>query len=261
MFMSIFSFGNKLTLIVSILPAILLWRYVNKLDKHKEPTKFLVKLFFGGVISIVITLVISFAISIFFADFFDYEVGLNLQGFLYSFLGIGLVEETSKFLMMYAFSWKNKNLDETYDIVLYTMIVALGFATAENICYSLTGGFLTSVFRFFTAVPGHVINGAFMGYFLYLYRINKKSKYNLLLAILVPALLHGIYDFIVFTADSILGYVIFGVFVIAEFIIAKKMVKNMAKNSKFLELPKVYCTNCGTPITTRYCQNCGKERY
>ena len=251
---------NRLIFVIAVLPTILLWAYINKLDKHKEPPKFLLKLFFSGFLSIIITIVISVIISLFFGEFFEYEVGLNLNGFLYSFLGIGLVEETSKFLMMYAFSWKSKNLDETYDIILYTMIVALGFATAENILYSFQGGLLTAIIRFFTAVPGHVIDGAFMGYFLCSYRINSKKKYNLLLAILVPALLHGTYDFIAFTTETIIGIIIFGIFVITEFIIAKKMVKKMAENSKYLELPMIYCSNCGNRINSRYCPNCGKER-
>lgn len=244
---------------LALLPSVLLWNYVNKLDKHKEPKSFLFKLFFSGFLSIIITMVISFIISIFFTNFFDYEVEFSISGFLYVVLGIGLVEEFSKFIMMYTFSWNSKYLDESYDILLYSMIVALGFATAENILYSLEGGILTAILRFFTAVPGHVIDGAFMGYFLYLYKTTK-NKGNLFLAIIVPSLLHGIYDFIAFTSETILGIIVFGIFVIAEFIIAKKLIKKMAANSKFLELPLIYCTNCGSRINTKYCPNCGKER-
>jgi len=251
---------DRLILGIAILPTILLWKYVNKLDKHKEPTNFLVKLFFGGILSLIVTLVISFIISLFIPDFFEYEVSLSLSGFLYSFLGIGLVEEFSKFIMMYSFSWNNKNLDETYDVILYTMIVALGFATGENLLYSIEGGVTTAIVRFFTAVPGHVVDGAFMGYFLCLYRINPKRKEYLILAIFLPALLHGVYDFIAFTSETIIGVIVFIAFVITEFIIAKRLIKSMAKNSRYLEFPKISCSNCGQIINTRYCPNCGKER-
>ena len=247
-------------ILLAVLPALILWKYINGLDKHKEPIGVLRKLFFGGFLSIIITLVISLVLSLIFTDFFEYEPDFSITGFLYTILGVGLVEELSKFLMMYAFGWHEKELDETYDVILYSMIVALGFATAENIMYALDGGFTTTFFRIFTAVPGHVIDGAFMGYFLYLYRIKPKEKINLILAIAVPTLAHGLYDFIVFTAESILDVAIFVAYVVTEFIIAKKLVKKMAAESKFLPLPTIYCSNCGTQINTRFCHNCGKER-
>ena len=245
---------------LAILPAILLFMYINNLDKHKEPVGVLRKLFSGGILSVLITLVISLMLSLVFTDFFDYEPTFSLTGFLYVFLGIGLVEELSKFLMLYVFGWHDKELDETYDVVLYCMVVALGFATAENIMYSLDGGFKTSLFRFFTAVPGHVIDAAFMGYFLYLYRMQPKKKKYLILAILVPSLAHGIYDFIVYTGTTSFDIIIFVIYVIFEFVIAKKLVNKMAKGSRVLPLQKTYCSNCGTSINTRFCPNCGKER-
>ena len=246
--------------LLAILPTVILWKYINGLDKHKEPNGVLTKLFFGGVLAIIITTVISILLSFIFTDFFEYEVEFTITGFLYSILGIGLVEEISKFLMTYAFGWHEKNLDETYDVILYSMIVALGFATAENIMYSLNGGFAASFFRIFTAVPGHVIDGAFMGYFLYLYRINSKNKINLFLAIAVPSLTHGIYDFIVFTGENVLHVAIFVVYVIVEFVVAQKLVKKMAKKSQILPLPTICCPNCGCQMNTRFCINCGKER-
>ena len=251
---------DRLVLIIAILPTILLWLYINKLDKHKEPKKFLLKLFFGGILSLILTLVISLLLSLIYTDFFTYKTTFDLTGFLYCFLGIGLVEETSKFIMLYLMSWKNKNFDETYDIVLYAMIVALGFATTENILYSLQNGLLTAILRFFTAVPCHVVNGAFMGYFLCLYRLNSEDKKNLFLAIFVPSLLHGIYDFLGFTTKTTYDLIYLGIFIIVVFVIAARLIRKMAKNSKSLPLFTINCENCGNPIDTRYCPHCGKER-
>lgn len=246
--------------IMAILPTVIIWKYINDLDRHKEPAYVLRKLFFGGFLSIISTVVISYILSLIFTDFFDYNPDFSLIGLLYCVLGIGLVEEFSKFLMMYAFGWNEKNLDETYDIILYSMIVALGFATAENIVYSLDGGFKTSFFRIFTAVPGHVIDGAFMGYFLYLYRSKPNDKKNLFFAILVPSLAHGIYDFIVYTGETLFSIIIFSIYVIIEFVIATDLVKKMARGNRFFPLQTVYCSNCGSKINTKYCPNCGKER-
>jgi len=249
-----------LVIFLSVLPIILLWKYINNLDPRKEPKNILLKLFLGGFLAIIITLVISYLLSFIFDDFFEYEVSKGLVGFLYTVLGIGLVEEFSKFLMLYVFGWNDKNLDETYDIILYPMIVSLGFAATENIMYSLDGGIATSIFRIFTAVPGHVFDGAFMGYFLYLYRMNSNKKNNLILAVLAPSLIHGIYDYIAFTAENVFDILVFIIFVVAEFIVAKKLIKNMAKNSIIFSFSEIFCSNCGTKIKTRFCPNCGKER-
>ena len=163
---------------ITILPTILLWLYINKLDKRKEPQNVLIKLFTAGVLSAILTLIISLIICFILPWFMDYEVKLSINGFLYVFFGIGLIEEISKFLMFYLIGYKDENLDETYDIVLYCMLVALGFATFENILYSLEGTLSTAILRLFTAVPGHVIDGSFMGYFVCKMITTKKKKEN-----------------------------------------------------------------------------------
>ncbi|MBQ4633772.1 MAG: PrsW family intramembrane metalloprotease [Bacilli bacterium] len=244
---------------ITILPTILLWIYINKLDKRKEPREVLIKMFTAGVLSAVVTLIITLLVCFIFPWFMEYEVKLSINGFLYVFLGIGLIEEASKFLMMYLFGWKEENLDETYDIVLYCMLVALGFATLENILYSLDGTLSTAIMRLFTAVPGHVIDGAFMGYFVYKMKTTNRNIQNLALAIMVPALTHTIYDFIALTATNFIGIFIFIIFVILEFIIAIKLVKNISKNSKSLAENVSFCTNCGSLVNTNFCTNCGNR--
>lgn len=244
---------------ITILPTILLWKYINKLDKAKEPQKVLVKLFTGGVLSALITVAISLIICIFIPGFMDYNVGLNISGFLYVFFGIGLIEEFSKLLMMYCFGWKDENFDETYDAVLYCMVVALGFATFENILYSIDGTLLTAIMRLFTAVPGHVIDGAFMGYFIYKVKVSNKKMQNLTLALLVPTLTHTLYDFIALTAIDWAGILLFIGFVILEFVVAIILVKKISKYSRPLVQKATYCTHCSALVNTKYCTNCGNR--
>ena len=55
-------------LFFSILPVLVLALYIYNKDKDKEPIGLLVKLFFGGVGSLFITLIISLFLGLFFPN-------------------------------------------------------------------------------------------------------------------------------------------------------------------------------------------------
>ena len=62
------------------------------------------------------------------------ESSLNtFQLILYVFLGIALIEEFSKWIMLYVLSYNDRNFDELYDMIIYGAFVALGFAFFEII--------------------------------------------------------------------------------------------------------------------------------
>ena len=88
------------------------------------------------------------------------------------------------------------------------MCVALGFALWENIGYVVMYGFGTALVRAITAVPGHACFGVFMGAFYGMarryanYGYERASKNCRRLAVLVPMVLHGIYDFIASSEDA-----------------------------------------------------------
>lgn len=83
-------FGSMLFIAVTLLPTFLLWIYINKYDKNKEPTAVLVKLFFGGVLSAIATIIISGIVEDFIPGFSDYVVNIDVAGFLYVFLVLPL---------------------------------------------------------------------------------------------------------------------------------------------------------------------------
>ena len=81
---------------------------------------------------------------------------------------------------------------------MYGAMVAIGFATLENIQYVSMGGMETAISRMFTAVPMHVSAGVIMGYYTGMAKFSKKPIRYLFLAWLIPALLHGFYDYFLF---------------------------------------------------------------
>ena len=94
-----------------------------------------------------------------------------------------------------------KDFNEPIDGIVYGVTISLGFATLENIyyVYFLSDYFGTTsqslaTLRSFSAIPAHGIFGATMGYFFMKYSFIKKQN-NLALCLIVPILLHGIYNF------------------------------------------------------------------
>jgi RsiW-degrading membrane proteinase PrsW (M82 family) len=85
-----------------------------------------------------------------------------------------------------------------YDGIVYSVFISLGFATFENLAYVLSTGFSTAVIRSLTAVPAHALFAVTMGYYLGIARfanLRYRRKY-IILGLIIPVLLHGIYDFI-----------------------------------------------------------------
>ena len=85
--------------------------------------------------------------------------------------------------------------------------------------------------RAITAVPTHAIFGITMGFYFGLAKFYEKQRQNLKMkALLYPILLHGIYDFILFTGIEWLT-VVFVAFVVFLYISGLKRLKNLSNQS------------------------------
>lgn len=176
---------NFLITIISIVFFLLI---VYFLDEKKEPCFLLIKLFMYGMFAALL----SGFIYLHF-DPLEYVENLMIPKLLYYLFFVALLEETLKWIGVYYFGYKSKFFDEDYDIILYSIIVSLGFACFENIFYVVSGDYVAALLRFLFAIPAHLCYGAWMGYELLLYKKTayKKYKYK---SILIPILFHGIYD-------------------------------------------------------------------
>lgn len=232
---------NLLLIAIAIVPVILILTFVHSKDKNKEPIGLLVGLFFAGVLSCFLVILISLVLSE-VLPFMQLDTSNPnnsfLDIFLYSFVGVALIEETCKFLMTYTFSYRHRAFDEVYDMLVYAIFVALGFACYENIMYVIgSGAISTGILRGLTAVPGHACDGLFMGYYLSLAKIASlnKDKYeeriNIAKSIFIPTVLHGIYDFCCFYGNQYI-IIVFIIFVIAMYIVALRKLNVVAKNNQ-----------------------------
>lgn len=222
-------------LFLAIIPVAIIMTYVYRKDKNKEPGSLLVTLFIMGIISCFMVLAVSDVMSIIF-PFMDkgteHMTFFEVMG--YAFVGVALVEEFCKFFMTYLFSYKNKAYDEVYDGIVYAVFVSLGFAFFENILYVFTNQSVTvGIARGLLAVPGHACDAVFMGYYLSVAKVysqqGKKEleRKNIVLSILAPTILHGIYDFCLFTGQLVF-MILFLIFVVFLYIGSLKKIKQLA---------------------------------
>lgn len=208
-------------LLAAIAPSAALMYYFYMKDKYdREPRRLLVKAFLLGAISVIPILMVEMSLNVFERA----DESLIAAGYT-AFIVAGLVEEAFKFMMFYLLIWRNNEFDEMYDGIVYSVFVSLGFATVENIGYVLSTGFSVALLRSITAVPAHAMFGVAMGYYLGIAKFVRqpyKSRY-FRRGLIVPVILHGIYDFILLSQR----YYIMSVFVIYMIYLWKRGMRNV----------------------------------
>lgn len=222
-----------LSMFVAVLPIILIGLYIYKKDRIKEPLKLLFKLFIIGILSCFPSIGMGILLGLLFPQVSNMNV---IQLFIYIFVTIALVEEFYKWLFLYKFSYFHKEFTSSYDMIVYSVFVALGFAFFENILYVLEYGMKAALVRFVSAVPGHACNGILMGMFLGLAKLKEyNGEFNLakkykLLSLIVPIIVHGIYDFCAYYGST-LFVIIFLLFVIFVDVYCIIKVRYISSNS------------------------------
>ena len=221
-----------LTLLAAI-PAIALMVYIYKKDRiEKEPVGLLIKLAFFGALSVISAMILETVGDMIIGFLFD-ETGM-VYAYLDCFIVVAISEEIGKFFALKLGSWNNKAFNFRFDAVVYAVCTSLGFALIENIVYVWDGGVSTALIRAVTAVPAHAIFGVFMGLFYgkakycQVFGRTLEMKKNLRLAVVVPVLIHGFYDFCL-SVDSVMATLTFYVLLIAMYIVAFKSVKKAAE--------------------------------
>ena len=183
---------ERIKIILAILPIFILALYVYVHDKEKEPTRLLLLSFIFGILISIPTLYVEMVIT----KNLDFLQHSYITSFIYVFIGIALIEEGYKFLVTYTVLYPNKNVNYTFDMIVYCTFVGLGFAFFENLLYLNTISISSLILRGFTAVPIHLSCGIIMGYYLSIVKSEKKDKKkNFIKSIIYPTLIHTIYNY------------------------------------------------------------------
>ncbi|MCK5691631.1 MAG: PrsW family intramembrane metalloprotease, partial [Bacteroidales bacterium] len=214
---------------LSLAPVLIIAVYIYYRDKYeKEPIKLLLfALLAGGLTVIPILFVEQFLAS------FTHNFSGLLSAAWNAFVVAAFSEELFKFIALYLLIWKSREFNEKFDGIVYAVFVSLGFAGVENVLYVMDGGMQTALTRALTAVPAHAIFGITMGYYLGIAHMYKELQGPYLArALLVPILLHGIYDFILMVEVGWL-LLLFIPYVIALYIMGIKKIKEHSDTSIF----------------------------
>jgi len=220
-----------LNYLIAVIPTILILGYIHARDiPNREPPAILMKMF---VLGMVITLPASVLENIWPVQAGD---GSPLELLLFSLLNIALIEEGLKFLVFMLYIWKDlRNFDEIYDGIVYAAFISLGFATLENIFYVSAYGQGTGLVRAFTAVPLHAVCSVYMGAFLGRARFTPGPLlriFRMTAGFVVPVLIHGIYNYLLFLESGWISLVVFPGLVLLYYILGIRKIRESAELSQ-----------------------------
>ena len=150
---------------------------------------------------------------------------------VFSYGIVALSEEGSKFITLRFIPYRRKSFDDPFDGIIYAVMVGMGFATLENIGYVMQHGLATGILRMFLSVPAHGTFAVLMGYHVGLAKFDPANrKKHLQLAILLPVLFHGTFDFFLFVGNTWLHFA----GAIISFIVAVKLSLKLIKRKQGL---------------------------
>lgn len=198
--------------LLAALPPAALLVYIYKQDAvEKEPPRLLGGLLLCGALAVIPALALELA---------GLWVVKQLLGpwplaasAVSCFLVIGLAEEWFKYLALHRVTWRHPAFNYRFDAIVYAIFTAMGFAVVENILYIAGDGTLrTALLRSVTAIPAHAAFAIFMGYHYGTARqfftcaqdardakllrgLEAMGSRHLWWAVMLPVLLHGVYDF------------------------------------------------------------------
>lgn len=229
---------NPIMLAAAVIPAAFLMLKVYKADRlEKEPPALLFRLVILGIISTMFAVVLENIGQLLISGLDPSSMTYNL--ILY-FVVVGFSEELGKYLVLKRATWRHPAFNCEFDAIVYSVFVSLGFALWENIQYVAMYGLEVALIRAVTAIPGHCSFAVFMGVWYGIAKKNYNSgkfanaKFSLRLSVIVPAIIHGAYDFIATLNDGS-AFVMFIAFIIIVFMWAYHLVKKISETDGFID--------------------------
>ena len=279
-------FVLAISFVLAVLPIVLLCGYIYFKDTNKEPFKLLAKIFLLGVSMALPVMVIELFLDLFVSA---ENISNFFLLFFVIFVTVALVEEIGKWIIAKFIGYDDKEFDEIYDMIVYSVFSSLGFACIENILYVVFNDIEVAFFRAILSVPGHMCFGVIMGYFLSKAKINyvngKNGSYvrNMIFSIFVPSLVHTLYDTLVYHYSSTGNIIELIVFIIVDinmvaicFLIVNMVSRVQTRITDNMNNGKIvntngmieyinndvevvnYCPVCGKYVNnSHYCGRCG----
>lgn len=184
-----------------ILPAMVWLYFLLKEDRRcPEPRSMIALAFLAGLISVPVVLPIErFAV-------FTLPAGIPV------ILAWASIEETVKYLLAALLVLWRRAVDESVDVVIYMLTVALGFAALENALFliaplsggNILEGFLTGNLRFIGSTLLHVVASSVIGFAL-AFSFRKSRLVRTLFAtigLILAIALHALFNFLIINGSG-----------------------------------------------------------
>ncbi len=199
---------------IGFVPSILWLLFYLRKDAHPESNKMVLKVFLLGMVSGLFAIV--------FEKGFQKTQNIFLASLAYTsafsiFIGGAFIEEIVKYASAKFGTYRNAELDEPVDFILYMIISALGFAALENILVltnyhpilNSTKVLELMLWRFASATFLHALCSGIFGYFLALsFFYGKKRKLYFLYGLTSCTILHGLYNFSIIRVEGLNKFIV-----------------------------------------------------
>lgn len=223
-------------IVAAVLPAVALMFYIYRMDRaEKEPPGLLCLLAALGALACLPAAGLEKLLGNILGHLVVPQSMLYFA--LYAFLVVGLSEEGCKYFLLYRATWRHPAFNYRFDGIVYAVFVSLGFAALENILYVFRYGPDVLLSRAIFSIPGHMTFGVFMGVFYsharlcLAYQSGRGVRHYQRLALFVPLLLHGFFDFCLFIDLHWLS-LLFLVFVLALDISAFLLIRRQSHTDR-----------------------------
>lgn len=184
-------------LAVSLIPGILWVIYFYRKDIYdKEPAYLIAKAFVAGALMIIPAGLVEAPLRGIFTNPPSLPILL-----LASVFGIGLVEESFKYLAVRKTVYDLADFNEPMDGIIYAVSAGLGFAAFENVLYAASYGLSVGVVRGALTSLVHASFSGIVGFNMGIAKFAPRSMEGPLIVrgLMTASVLHGLYDFLLMT--------------------------------------------------------------
>lgn len=223
-------------IIFGLMPSLIWLAIFLRKDSHPESNEMILKVFLWGVLATLPTVLIEIGLTK-QLDFLNRFLNPTVVNLLEVFIGVALIEELLKYLVVKGKAYNHHEFDEPTDAILYMIIAGLGFAALENILalFPFLDNFsdilAVNAFRFIGAIFLHALCSGTIGYFVALsFYETKKRTQHFLTGLTIAVFLHGLFNFSIIEIEGSLKFIIpltiltgLGLFVFSRFRKLKKM--------------------------------------
>jgi RsiW-degrading membrane proteinase PrsW (M82 family) len=203
-------------IIFALAPSVIWLLFFLRKDVHPESNRMILIVFSFGILAAIPAALIEMGFLQILQDFIKSSI---LFLILSVFIGVALIEEVFKYLVVKGGVFTNPEFDEPIDVLLYMIIAALGFAVTENLLilspisepfqFQFWETLTISAFRFIGATFLHALCSGTLGYFLAISFLKTRERFKLLFfGFSLTILLHGLYNFSIMKIEGNLRFAI-----------------------------------------------------